>query len=70
MTRTRVQNWKLDRLADRISLRELAQEVECQDCGAAIGDPCVHPDGVPLAKVDHPRRIRKAERARAERTRS
>ena len=64
MSRTRLQDWKLDRLADRIALRDLAQRVDCDDCGAPARSPCVHRDGVPLAKVDHPGRISKAERAR------
>ncbi|HEV7651357.1 MAG TPA: hypothetical protein VGP26_24670 [Actinophytocola sp.] len=58
------QEWRLDRLADRMDLRHLAQEVGCDDCDAEVGKPCVNRYGEPLLKMDHVSRIRKAERAR------
>ncbi|GAB3429880.1 zinc finger domain-containing protein [Actinophytocola sediminis] len=70
--RTPLQRWKEDRLADRIDLRDLAQEVPCSYCQAEIGEPCVYPAGswrgMPLGRMDHPCRIDEARRQRAART--
>ena len=68
--RTPLQEWKLDRLAERIRLRELAQEVECTYCKAPVGEPCVYPSGSwkgqPLGRMDHECRLTAAARARDE----
>lgn len=70
--RTPIQEWKLDRLADRIHLRELAQEVPCEYCHAPAGRPCVYLggrwQGQPLELMDHTCRLTAARRQRAHAT--
>lgn len=45
--------------------RHEAEEFECPDCGAAVGETCHHSDGVPLGRAPaHPQRITLARLSR------
>jgi hypothetical protein len=46
--------------AERLQMREVAQEVDCDECDAPAGAPCVRRDGVPLEHMDHASRLTKA----------
>lgn len=62
--RTPTQEHKLIRLAETESQRALGRSVSCDDCGSKIGKPCRARHGTEL-RAEHPKRLRKAERAAA-----
>lgn len=66
MTRRQREEYRLDTFAEREHLRDIAQTVPCPDpgCEQPIGSPCINRVGEPLRRMDHPNRLRNAQRAR------
>lgn len=58
------QQWALDDLEERESLRATAQTVDCPPppfgCEQPAGQPCRNRVGEPLKKIDHPHRRNRA----------
>lgn len=56
----RQQEWALEDLERRESLRAIAQTVDCPGCEQPAGHPCRNYVGEPLGRMDHPGRLNRA----------